>query len=173
MIPTCEGPFAILPPGRHRATITDIYQRFVEEAPFRERRELIFRALTLLIDIVAAEYPKARFWIDGGFTTQKDWEAPEDADVVVLLPVKDASAVAADETAMGWVTLHNVSAVDRSTKKLHPFGGLLDVFPTAATEGQLEYWDDLWSWVRGPDRKRVPGASKGYLEVLARDIVAK
>jgi hypothetical protein len=44
--------------------------------------------------------------------------------------------------------------------------GLIDSFPMAAgVAAQEEYWDGMWSSVKGADGNPVPGAVKGYLEV--------
>jgi hypothetical protein len=76
-IPATSGKYAILPEGRHAATLNEVYQTFVETAPFRHRRELIFRGLSLYIDLSSAEFSSSRYWIDGGFVTHKAWEEPE------------------------------------------------------------------------------------------------
>ena len=81
MLPPASNPYG--------ATLNELYETFVEQAPFRPRRELIFRALSLYAELVWQESPEARLWIDGGFATHKVWEAPEDADVVVIVPLRD------------------------------------------------------------------------------------
>lgn len=92
-IPPTGGQYVTLPVGRHPATLNEVCETFVEQAPFRPRRELIFRALTLYIDLVSAEFSTCRYWIDGGFVTHKPWEPPEDADVRVVVPQAEAPDV--------------------------------------------------------------------------------
>ena len=55
-IPDPSGPYATLPVGRHPATFDEIYEKFVVGAPFSERRELIFEALTLYAKVLATEF---------------------------------------------------------------------------------------------------------------------
>jgi hypothetical protein len=50
-----------LPAGRHTATLNEVYETFVQLAPFRDRRELIFRALALYIDLVSPEFSTCRY----------------------------------------------------------------------------------------------------------------
>ena len=167
-IPGTSGRYGILPVGRHPATLEEIYKAFVEEAPFRERRELIFRALTLYVDLVSAEFSSSRFWIDGGFVTHKLWEAPEDADVVVVVPPGEHGKVLSPEFLPFW-TLLDVTPAQPGVfaSKVHPMGGLVDGFILPDVELVLRPWDVRWSSVRDEQHNVVVGESKGYLEVSA------
>lgn len=169
MIPNCSGPYGVLPEGRHPATFDEIYDRFVVEAPFRERRELIFQALTLHAKLVASTFGRARLWIDGGFVTHKTWAEPEDADVAVLVPMSEYARAAEDKNLPLWTVLGVAGEINRQpvgTLKLHPMGGLMDAFwlpdgvPSLAAA-----WDGLWSRVRDEHGDEVVGLKKGYLEV--------
>lgn len=168
-IPSCAGPYATLPAGRHKATFAEIYERFVVQAPFRERRELIFRAVELHADIVRTRFTDARIWLDGGFTTHKTWAEPEDADVVVVVPEVQylEYTKAQDESLLPLITLRDVSATrpPSRTGKLHPMGGLMDVFVQPDADAPLAVWDTLWSSVKNQFGEVVPGVTKGYLEV--------
>lgn len=66
MLPALDAN-GFLPPGRHRATMDEVYARFVEDAPFREERQLVFDALTTYTALVRRTYRKGAFWMDGGF----------------------------------------------------------------------------------------------------------
>lgn len=169
MIPNCEGPYGTMPAGRHQTTLAEIYTRFVEEAPFRPRRELIYRALTLLNDLVVPSFPNARLWIDGGFTTHKTWAEPEDADVAIVVPLEEYKTAISEKWMPLW-TLQGVTSTNprATTARLQPLGRLVDVFFVLDDPAQTAYWEDLWSKVRDDQRQTVAGATKGYLEVSVR-----
>lgn len=157
-----------LPAGDpHPATLDEIYALFVEQAPFRRRREKIYTALELFIHQVWEISPQAYFWVDGGFTTHKQWGAPEDADVVAFVPVEEIDLFRTDKK----VPLHSLLGVKSQsitgsyTEKLHSYGGLMDTFIVPDTGPHRETWDNRWSKVRGPNREEIPGARKGYVEV--------
>jgi hypothetical protein len=76
---TDEG---LLPPGIHSAAISDVYERFVCDAPHREHREMLYQALRTYLMLLRRFIPSGRAWINGGFGTRKD-AAPHDVDVVV------------------------------------------------------------------------------------------
>lgn len=148
------------------ATLDEIQQVFVEQAPFQHRRALIFRALNLFTDLVWETIPETRFWVNGGFTSHKTWAAPEDADVVAIVPVKQFKLCLTD-SMLPLSTLQHVTSAqpNTGTVKLHPFGGLLDTFFIPDMPAQLKTWDDTWSKVKGPDNQIIPGQRKGYVEV--------
>jgi hypothetical protein len=167
-IPPTSGKYATLPVGRHAATLDEIHESFVEHAPFRERRELIFRALSLYIDLVSPKFSASRYWIDGGFVTHKKWEEPEDADVLVVVPPEEHGKVISPEFLPFW-TLMQTRPVQPSVyaDKVHPMGGLIDGFIEPDNPTILRVWDLRWSSVRDEDHNVVPGVRKGYLEVSA------
>jgi hypothetical protein len=165
-IPATSGKYATLPVGRHTATLSEVYETFVERAPFRDRRELIFRALTLYIDLVGPKFSTSRYWIDGGFVTHKKWEEPEDADVVVVVPPGEHGKVRTPEFLPFWTLLDMGAKQPRvSAGKVHPMGGLIDGFILPDNPLQLRPWHLRWSSVRDDKHNVVPGARKGYLEV--------
>lgn len=157
-----------LDPGSspYPATLEEIKELFVDQAPYQHRRAMIYRALHLFTDLVWETIPEARFWINGGFTTHKSWAAPEDADVVAIVPVKKLK-LCLEDSMLPLSTLQHVTAAQPNTQtpKLHPFGGLLDTFFIPDMPAQLRTWDDTWSKVKGPDNKIIAGKRKGYLEV--------
>ncbi|MEW1882175.1 hypothetical protein AB0O58_21045 [Rhodococcus sp. NPDC080181] len=113
-------------------------------------------------------FSSARLWIDGGFVTQKPWAAPEDADIVVVVPMEEYVAKVNDPRWFPLWTFLNATSSEPSrwTEKLHPMGGLLDTFLMPDVEDALGIWDLRWSSVNGPNGELVPGAVKGYLEVI-------
>lgn len=138
----------------------------MEQAPFRPRRELVFRALQLYIDLISPEFSSIRIWIDGGFVTHKTWEQPEDADIVVVVPPSEHGKVMTPEFLPLW-TLLNVQPSQPSVyaDKVHPMGGLIDAFIEPDIPQVLGVWDYRWSSVRDEQHNEVPGERKGYLEV--------
>jgi hypothetical protein len=160
-IPATGGQYATLPTGLHPATLDEVYETFVKRAPFRPRRELIFRALTLYIDLVSPQFTTCRYWINGGFVTHKQWAEPEDADVVVVVPPAEHKKVTQPEF-MPLLTLGS-----NAGGKVHPMGGLIDGFVAMDHPAALSTWELTWSSVRDEQHNVVPGVSKGFLEVKA------
>ncbi|MFD3567394.1 DUF6932 family protein [Streptomyces sp. NPDC058667] len=166
MIPALtEG--GLLPPGRHAATLAEIKEFFVEQAPHVEHRRRIFRAFELYADMIKDILERGTFWVDGGFCSHKA-APPEDLDLVVLidrdLPLTDKD----HERLVPLFTLQGVQAGQPQVwaNRVQPMGGLIDSFPVVAGVPEVEeYWDATWSSVKGPDGQLVPGAVKGYLEV--------
>ena len=70
-IPAVSGAYAVLPPGRHRATLDEMRSYFVDGAPFPEERRIVFKAFEAWLAQMSALIPSARYWIDGGFVTHK------------------------------------------------------------------------------------------------------
>ncbi|MDQ0537704.1 hypothetical protein DEJ21_00795 [Curtobacterium sp. MCSS17_006] len=162
-----------LPPATHPypATLDELHQRFVVEAPFRERRQRVFDALSLYAALVWDALPSARLRIDGGFVTHKPWAAPEDADVVVVYdrptPPGGLSAV----VRAPLFTMSNLTAVvsgeSVTLEKAAVMGGLIDAYPAPADKpALLAYWDRMWSNVTGPGKTSLDGERKGYVEVM-------
>ncbi|MFM2719136.1 hypothetical protein P5G46_01255 [Microbacterium mcarthurae (nom. nud.)] len=142
---------------------------FVESAPHRERRALIFEALDLYARLIWSYWPHARLWINGGFVTHKE-SAPHDVDVVFLVPSSDFSRVLLSEgDSLGLMTFLNVSAdqPNITAPRVQPFGGLIDSFfcpsdiPIA-----VETWRDRWSMASTVDGSGYRSdIEKGFLEV--------
>jgi len=149
-----------LPVGRHEASLQEVRERFVDQAPHQDRRQLLFSALTLYADAVRQLVPEARLWIDGGFVTLKP-EPPDDIDVVIVSYVPPTLT---DEQLAPLLTLQGVTSTDPpiALNRLQPVAGMIDGFFAAAHIPEvLAYWDDFWSKVKGaPDTER-----KGYVEV--------
>lgn len=168
-LPALDPFLGYLPPSQtpYLVTMADIHELFVAQAPFRERREVLFAAFEIYAALIWERIPDARIWVDGGFTTHKSWEAPDDVDVVVVaddVPRTTKGGLVSD----GLLTLQKVTAELNGkdlppVDKLRPFGGLIDAyFATSATTQLIKM---QFSKVRGPDGLIVPNLSKGILEV--------
>lgn len=179
-LPPCSNDdFGILPAANepHPATLNELRDRFVEEAPEtqRDRRLLIHSALTLHIAMVRRyfkDFP-IRIWLNGGFITHKTWKAPRDADFAVLVP-PDAIRYADRDAAVPLWTLSDVSAHRGQggpqivTRKLHTALGLTDAYVVNAhNSAAVEIQRRVWSKVTGPDKNTVEGMEKGFVEVIA------
>lgn len=152
----------------YQATLGDLHDLFVQGAPFESRRRLVQRALELYAELVWAAAPQARLWINGGFTTLKQWGAPEDADVVSIVPVEDYSRFTKEPALLPLNTLGNARASSPegfTAAKLHTMGGLIDGYFVADYEPWLLPWRIKWSTVNGPDKKPIDGRKKGFVEV--------
>lgn len=160
----------LLPPGVHRATVEEIYERFVLDAPNREHRELLYAAFHLHFRLVRRLVASGKLWVDGGFSTQKGAE-PHDVDVVIL--PDDWTALEGLEERdqqdfMGLLTHQDVivGSVDPPEwwPRIQPVGGALDAF--ICVPGQESMWLQTWSSVKGDDGEIIPGAVKGFVEVV-------
>ena len=159
-----------LPAGRHPASLSDLEDRFVHRAPHAAHRALIWRGFLLHVDLIRAAFGPTIAWVDGGFITHK-LDAPRDVDVVYLVPgVEMHRAFTADpRQVLELITLQDLivgqpgpAALDR----LQPVGGTVDAFLVPAEDSaKLDYWDRLWSAVKGADGRTLEGATKGYVEV--------
>ncbi|WP_425483948.1 DUF6932 family protein [Fodinicola acaciae] len=159
--------YGLLPPGIHKGTLDQIYDRFVLDAPCRERREVLHGALVTHLGLVRELIPQGRAWVDGGFCTCKT-EPPKDVDV--LLHPGDWTALEASEPSAqtrmyGLLTLQDVLAQQPAVwlERLQPVGGALDAF--LCFPGSENYWSDLWSSVKRADGHVELGVKKGFVEV--------
>lgn len=170
-----KGPFALPPRTRPYAlSMKTVYSLFVRQAPFRDEREFLFEALHHYLRRVASYFPTAVFWINGGFTTWKEWEPPGDIDIVVILNRQDLDLALRTLDGLQLWTMLTVSAEQpgfSGLPKFQPYGGLIDSFPVLADIGALGYWYDLWSTVKAPNGTKLEGSRKGYVEVAADELI--
>lgn len=156
--------------GRHRATFEEIYEHFVENAPFRDRRELIYEALRLYAKVLASEFSDVTLWINGGFVTHKPWAAPKDTDVAAVVPMAEYTNMCSSTDCLRFLTLQGVMVMLPGTfapvPRIQPMAGLIDGFVVPDDPSQTAVWDHNWS--RVIDQNMVllpPTVRKGYLEV--------
>lgn len=158
----------LLPPGRHTATIEDIYDRFVQDAPHREHRERLFSAFLLHSKLISAYLPGgARLWLDGGFT-MRTTEPPHDVDVCVIPNTWDDVYKWTEQQhtdILGLVTLRNAIIEHpwpAMVERIQPVGALLDAF--LVHDSITDQWHETWSAVK-VDGIVLDGQVKGYAEV--------
>lgn len=162
VIPEPSGPLGLLPEGCHRTTLEEIESVFVQSAPFPAERAMLWATFRTYLEEVWRLMPSTRLWINGGFVTHKTWAAPRDVDVCLVVKVSEFDAV--PDAALDSL----LTAVLPDGQRIQPMAGAVDAF--AAQRGnpdEQRVYRSEWSRVRGPDRLEVPGAIKGYLEVLA------
>jgi hypothetical protein len=157
----------LLPPGAHRAKMPDLYDRFVLDAPSRQRRELLFRALTVHLDLLKAIIPAGIVWIDGSFCTCRQLP-PNDVDVVIHpadWEVLRGVSTEAKARLYALLTLQDVAAREPPVdlNRLQPVGGALDAY--LCYPGQEAVWHEQWSRVLNADGSVVANRKKGYAEV--------
>ncbi|GFG72727.1 DUF6932 family protein [Mycobacterium botniense] len=175
MLPPCgDDELGLLPPSPnpYPATLNEIHQRFVLEAPeqTRERRSLIFEALRLHVAMMRRLFKHCRIWLAGGFVTHKA-DPPRDADLAFLLPARLMSH-ALSQTALPLWTLADVTGRIGAggplglTPRLQPCLGLTDSFlVNSESLANVEYWRRLWSSVI--DRSGAATVrTKGFVEVV-------
>jgi hypothetical protein len=155
----------LLPVAVHPATLDEVEKVFVDAAPFMAQRGRIFRALVLYAEVVWERLPEAVLWVDGGFVTHKDWEAPHDADVAVL--AAGYSPNDHPDDAHLW-TLQGVSVEEPMldfVKRVQPMGGLIDgFFVPSEVEAAVDWWRQFWQRLRRPGLPDLLNA-KGFVEV--------
>lgn len=150
-----------LAPGRHKATMATVQRLFVEQAPYRSDRQLIWDAFGVYRAQVLRLLPSARFWVDGGFVTHKDWAAPKDVDVCLIAQTDEIAA--ADVALMPLLT--DMSGATR----IQPMGGLVDNFitvPRPDPDCNTAYWAHQWSRVQDLNGNEDASRHKGYVEVI-------
>lgn len=161
MIPAFEDGAWYLPHGLHAATLDEIEERFVDGAPFSDRRRVMFDAFRLWHGIVTSIVPSARFWVDGGFVTHKPWGVPSDVDVTVMLRRDDLNNLTPGEQAQLDPMFTKIGP-----PRQQPMSGLVDAF--LCIRGDVDktlYWREHWSTVLDESRAKIDGTRKGFLEV--------
>lgn len=151
-----------LPVGRWPATLDEVYQRFVVEAPFRDEREKVWAAFRLWCDLVWNLLPDSPMWIDGGFVTHKTWAAPHDVDVAVVTK-QSIYNQAIDNRWRGQLWTTNNSS--DKTQRVQPMGGYVDGFPVIRGLHDPRIFEQTWTTVTDQNGDVIKGAVKGYLEV--------
>lgn len=158
-------------PEPYEATLVELFGAFVENAPFPEARQEIYEALRFYAKLVWRRFPHARLWINGGFTTHKPWAAPNDADVVVLVPEDEFDVEDLGDIAPFLTLQHvNVARPGFSASRIQPMGGLIDGFVVADNAANQFIWGDTWSRLKGPDGNLIADARKGYVEVKNHEL---
>ncbi|WP_399939897.1 DUF6932 family protein [Streptomyces sp. BBFR25] len=162
-------PGGMLPVGRHPATLEEIHDVFVVNAPHRDHRQRLYSALELYVGLVRDLLPQATLWVDGGFCTHKP-TPPKDIDLVLVASSRLTRHFDEEE----WrrmnqlLTLQNLSAQTPPTRasRVQPMGGLIDAFLIEEDDpADIALWDYNWSLVKGDDGKIIEGERKGYLGV--------
>jgi hypothetical protein len=160
----------LLPPGAHPATLLDIYERFVLDAPQASRapRELIHSALSLHLKLIQQIIPVGKAWIDGSFATRTEL-SPGDVDVAIIpADWEQLERLSVEDRGRLYVlmTLEDVAVGEPIIwlPRLKPVSGLVDAF--IVRPDQEPTWDETWSRVMGPDRRVLPDQKKGYAEVM-------
>lgn len=158
----------VLPPGRHSATLEELYERCVSGAANGTRRAELFDVLISYLSVCRRVIGQAVYWIDGGFVTNKP-AAPFDIDVAIVpddWTMLEQNETARDELRIfGLLTLQDLIVGPPSylgLQRLQPFGGELDAF--LCYPGQEGVWHATWSSLKW-DNQVIPGREKGYVEV--------
>jgi hypothetical protein len=161
VIPAFEDETWYLPQGIHEGSLQEIEERFVDDAPFADRRRLVFEAFRLWHEIVTEIVPSARFWVDGGFVTHKPWAAPSDVDVTVMLKPDDLNNLT-DEEQQRLAPMITKSG----SPPQRPMSGLVDAY--ICLRGDVDktlYWREHWSTVFDENRVILTDTHKGFVEV--------
>jgi hypothetical protein len=164
MLPAVQGDYGLLPASDtpHRATLEEVFELFVLGAPYAERRKQLWEVFPAYVRNVKAYFPTCRILLDGGFTTHKHWEAPDDIDVSIGVDPVQYNAL------QDWERAQVFNSVSATGSKVRVMGGMIDASRFhLANPDRWAKWHDDWSSVRAPDRSIVDGLKKGYVEVMA------
>lgn len=160
-------PAGLLPPGVHTASMSELYDRMVLDAPHRERRETLFAALRTYLGLVERFVGHGTAWIDGGFTMQKE-DPPHDVDVAARPADWSELETLGDQERvdlLGLLTLQDIIMSRPDVmwlERVQPIGGALDAF-LVRPEGD-QAWFDTWSSVKRGGILQE-GEIKGFVEV--------
>jgi hypothetical protein len=169
VIPTLDAG-GRLPPGRHAATLAEVEDLFVANAPNVAERERLFQALGLYLAQVRDLFASGVIWLDGGFVTHKP-EVPDDIDLALALTAAEVNALPPAQLVKmpQLLTLQGVPVpmFTGPIPRIQPMGGLIDAHVVDLSDpASIAVWHDTWSRVMDAATKKViPGLTKGYLEV--------
>lgn len=90
-IPGIGRVHTILSPGLHAIREDDLFDLFVKPFSSRERRIELLGNLRLLIEHVRSTGVRCELWIDGSFSSPKEW--PNDIDVVMFFERADIDQI--------------------------------------------------------------------------------
>lgn len=157
----------VLPEGAWETDLDGVYERFVEDAPNRAEREILFAATELHLKRMERLIGPSTVWLDGGFSMRKN-TVPGDVDLVFFpddVARLESLTPNEIETLGSLLTLQGVSIqapFNGGLRRIQPMGGLVDAFLEAS--GNVDYWRDLWSNVQ-IDGVVLKEIKKGFAEV--------
>jgi hypothetical protein len=158
-----------LPPGKHRASVNDVREHFVDAFPTSETRGHVFELWRRQTAAVIEIMPIITHWIGGSFTTAK--VNPADIDIVMLLNGIDFDALSGGEREKllnAWRTPG--SAIDPSYPRPNDYDRyLVFMYPAnhrfeSLSEHIARFWERRWGCTR-PDKDGLVHR-RGFVEVL-------
>jgi hypothetical protein len=164
---TADG---LLPPGIHSATLAEVEELFVNNAPHADHRRVIFSGLDLYMRVLTSKVPSGTMWLDGGFVTHKA-QPPSDVDLALLIDGTTLGALTPEDWQVMFqlVTLQGVQSHAPAIKspRVQPMGGLIDAFMIEASDpAGRNLWEATWSRVMDEHKRVIPGKVKGFVEVV-------
>lgn len=150
-----------LPVGKHRVTVDEFREHFVDAFPESRTRSRLFRRWERHREALASILPIKTQWIDGSYVTNK--LDPEDVDLVTVMDglAFEALAPALQDMAgalLGGNKTKVIWGVDS-----YPLFEYPDEHPAkAAADAAAVEWHSFWQGARDHD-----GVVKGFLEVVA------
>lgn len=157
----------ILPGGAWPTDLQGIHDRFVDDAPNKDEREVLFNALTLYLNWIRPLVGPASIWIDGGFSMRKN-APPNDVDIVIFPDDWECiNSLDSEGQKRLWssITHQDVSsnvASDGLVPRVQPMAGMLDAFISPFEN--RDYWRGIWSRVK-LDGIIIEELTKGFAEV--------
>ena len=158
----------------YELSLIEIRELFVDSAPFRDERQLIFDAFLVYLRQTESIVPDRRVWVDGSFMSVREDRAPSDIDI--LLIVGDSTPDQRRELARrGLLTMSEVRSKIGTVEipefsKLSPYGGLVDAYYVDSSQPSLiNTWAQSWSTPKGEDGQLDFSRSKGFVEVIPSD----
>src|ERR1700677_1647274 len=148
------------------ASLDEVEEMFVKQAPNPEPRLRRLDALSLHAGLLYEAGGPAPIWISGGFISHRADVIPG-IDVVYLCSDTDHLRRMLDhDDIYQLLTLRTVFAESPamgSNDELRPVGGLVNAYLPSPL--RQTYWATQWSMIVQPDGVTLPGTRKGFVEV--------
>jgi len=158
-----DAAYRVLPPGIHRATVTEIEQVFVDAFPNSTRRRKLFEGWKSFRYLVRSQVPIVHERLDGSFVT--DHVDPKDVDVAYYVDFETFNRLPRDSQAALrelWKLPKNVYYCDAYII----FVGVPARHPQAAQFDQTrDTIEKYWETCRDLQWAPLEGSMKGYIEV--------
>lgn len=179
-LPALIGTPPTLPPSwpPYKATFKEISRAFVDEAPYANKRSLQLELLEKHFYIVnqVAQGESVTAWINGGFLTHKEWNAPKDIDVVYFVSPTAFRKLTSDRSTALW-TLSKVQAFrgggedspSVASESLRSMAGFIDAYISIDSPERRDHWANIWSSVKDENEQIIPGRFKGFVEVIGNE----
>ncbi|KSW28569.1 hypothetical protein [Cellulomonas sp. B6] len=160
-------PTGLLPPGIHRASLSDVHHAFVQNAGSNPRlRQAVFDGVTAWIGMAPTIFGAGTAWLSGGFISTGE---PTDTAWLAYEPEDRGLALQAARSGLA----HTVLSLSKVIYSYPPPGGgteerwavsaLVDAH--LIDRGTKTGYRHAWAAVLGVDGVVLEGVTKGFIEI--------